>query len=248
MANLDDVIQKINDIRAQHGMNPLAKSTQLMDLAAAKAEDYKLGGYPNSNGPCGHVSPRLGSPIEQARRAGYPYYPLELYTGKTGPSEFTAQDAVNNWLASPCHEPWITGNFVVSQQCGVTNPSFYKSVVQNLTHIGVGYSYDPTMQTQHWVLIMANQGQRDTSSGDPYRDDCPKMPQPQVPQNPQNGWVNQNGTWYYYVNGTRQTGLVQIDSINYYFDNNGAFTGFVLYQGNWYRWNGNSYVPAKSPI
>lgn len=254
MADLDSVIQKINDIRSQHGMNPLTKSTQLMNLAAAKAEDHKLGGYPNSNGPCGHVSPRLGSPIDQARRAGYSYYPLELYTGRTGATDFNAQDAVNNWLSSQCHEPWLTSNFIVSQQCGVTNPSFYRSVVQNLTHIGIGYSYDPAIKAHNWVLIMANETQRDTSSNDPYRDDCPKMPQPQIPQNPQNGWIRQNGNWYYYINGSRQTGWAQIGSSQYYFDNNGAFTGQAFSQGTWYRWNGSwsrwngkSWVPGTPP-
>ncbi|GAB1787177.1 CAP domain-containing protein [Priestia aryabhattai] len=246
MADLNDVIQRINNLRAQNGMSPLTVSSQLMSLAAAKAEDHKLGGYPNSNGPCAHVSPRLGSPIDQARAAGYFYYPIELYTGKTGAIEYSSEEAVNSWLGSPCHEPWITSNFVVSQQCGIVNPAMYKMVVQNLTHIGVGYFYDSTTMAHHWVLIMANERQRYTSNSDPYREDCPTTPQ--------NGWVEQNGTWYYYVNGNRQTGWIQIGSSQYYFDNAGAFTGWAWYQGTWYfwngswwRWNGTSWVPGTPP-
>ena len=46
------------------------------------------------------------------------------------------------------------------------------------------------------------------------------------------GWVQQNGKWYYYVNGIPQTGWIQ-DGVNWYsLDSTGAWTGLLWYGGS----------------
>lgn len=83
---------------------------------------------------------------------------------------------------------------------------------------------------------------------------------------PSNGWVldqdnkenGPNGTWYYYVNGMRQTNrFVSTNNVTWYWVNNiGAYTGSYYYYDNtrqyyrlwwtptlrWYRWNGFRWV------
>lgn len=114
------------------------------------------------------------------------------------------------------------------------NSPLHRPILLNpmFTHIGVGYDYSPNAPTQNSFSMIA-------------------IRKPTI----QNGWVRQNGTWYYYVNGTRQTGWVRIGSSWYEFDNNtGAFTGWAWFQGTWYfwngswwRWNGTSWVSGAPP-
>ena len=49
------------------------------------------------------------------------------------------------------------------------------------------------------------------------------------------GWVQENGVWYYYSNGIMQTGWIQINGVWYYLDANGAMqTGWEQVNGTWY--------------
>ncbi|MGL4739883.1 MAG: hypothetical protein ACRC41_03650 [Sarcina sp.] len=52
----------------------------------------------------------------------------------------------------------------------------------------------------------------------------------------QQGWVNDNGTWYYNLsNGSLATGFNTINGSEYYFNDNGAMqTGWNQINGNWY--------------
>lgn len=72
-----------------------------------------------------------------------------------------------------------------------------------------------------------------------------------------NGWVQQNGTWFYYVNDVAQTGWVRFGTRQFFFNDNGAFSGWVWSDVNqsWYFWNGtwwrrqndNSWVQEVPP-
>ncbi|MFJ7729584.1 5'-nucleotidase C-terminal domain-containing protein [Neobacillus sp. NPDC097160] len=56
--------------------------------------------------------------------------------------------------------------------------------------------------------------------------------QPQV----QNGWVQDGSTWYYYENGKKHIGWLELESKKYYFSQDGAMlTGWILVDGNWYN-------------
>ena len=149
---LDGLVVSVNTERIKNGMNPLEWSLPLMALAAVKTRDMSMDDYPymNESSSRPHISPRLGSPLDQARAADYRYYPLELAARGTDSVEAT----MNAWLKSPSHRVWIT------------DPNFAK----DLTHIGVGYYYNPASRYKHyWVLIMANQSQEyPKDREDPY--------------------------------------------------------------------------------
>ncbi|MFK9090253.1 5'-nucleotidase C-terminal domain-containing protein [Bacillus salipaludis] len=56
--------------------------------------------------------------------------------------------------------------------------------------------------------------------------------EPQV----QNGWVQENGQWYYYENGQKHIGWLELEGKKYYFSQDGAMiTGWILVAGNWYN-------------
>ncbi|MBT2734103.1 hypothetical protein [Bacillus sp. ISL-7] len=215
MVTTSEVIAAVNQFRRDIGFNELIVSDQLMRLAAAKAADHLLGGYPDPStvpGPCAHISPRLGSPIDQARSAGYCYYPYELYAGSRG----QMVNPINLWRNSPCHDQWLRATFAINPVCGIftqTDITNARMEVQNLTHIGVGYAFNPATNGDEWVLIMANERQPYTSMFDPYRASCgstpiaapPPVPPPAACSNPtpppptcQTGWRQENNSWAYY--------------------------------------------------
>ncbi len=50
-----------------------------------------------------------------------------------------------------------------------------------------------------------------------------------------NGWVKENGSWYYYVDNVKQTGWKKINGYWYYMDKNGVMqTGWEKINGYWY--------------
>jgi len=55
-----------------------------------------------------------------------------------------------------------------------------------------------------------------------------------------NGWVFEGGKWYYYKNGDKATGWLQVDKVWYYFDGNGIMqTGWQSISGAWYYFAGS---------
>lgn len=169
-AALSELISLVNNQRALRGMRSLTVDNTLMNFAAEKARDYSINDY-----QCPHVSPRLGSPVDQARAAGYPYYPFELWASTAA---FSAQDAFELWLDSPCHRPWIEGGFVIEPNCGLFDQEqvdFYNSIPPTFTNIGVGYYYNPNPSSivrNSWILILASDS-GPLQNGDPYRAVCP---------------------------------------------------------------------------
>ena len=58
-------------------------------------------------------------------------------------------------------------------------------------------------------------------------------------QQQKNGWVQEDGVWYYYQNSTKQTGWVSVNGTWYYLDSNGAMqTGWEQVNGVWYYLDG----------
>ena len=55
-----------------------------------------------------------------------------------------------------------------------------------------------------------------------------------------NGWEQQDGTWYYYVDDIAQTGWQKINNVWYYFQSGGAMsTGWTKVGNTWYYMNGS---------
>nr|WP_088325580.1 hypothetical protein [Bacillus cereus] len=62
------------------------------------------------------------------------------------------------------------------------------------------------------------------------------FPLPPSPPSPPSGWVQQNGKWFFYVNGIAQKGWIvdKSDGNSYQLDNTGAWTGWFFSKGNYY--------------
>ncbi len=58
------------------------------------------------------------------------------------------------------------------------------------------------------------------------------------PEPAKNGWVSENGTWYYYADGAKQTGWLYSGAW-YYLDANGAMVTGWVYVGAWYYMGSN---------
>lgn len=152
--SLDGLISLINQQRFNNGMKDLSISPTLMELARLKARDWSFNDYPFSSehSPRSHISPRLGSPLEQARSYNYYFYPVEL----GGQGYNNNMEVLEGWLESSSHAPWII------------NPSY----ASDFTNIGVGYFFNPNSKYKnYWVLIMSDErsGKEYFGSYDPYK-------------------------------------------------------------------------------
>lgn len=73
------------------------------------------------------------------------------------------------------------------------------------------------------------------SSGGGYVPTRPKPVEPEEPEIPADGWVYEDGVWYYYQGGETATGWVFVDHYWYYLNENGEMvTGWLLSNGTWY--------------
>lgn len=104
----------------------------------------------------------------------------------------------------------------------------------NITRIGLGQFYSAENDTNYWSMIATSDFQAPV----------------------QNGWLLQNGHWFYYINGVAQRGWLLLGSSYYQFDENTAiFTGYAWFEGtwflwwnsSWFRWNGTSWEPGAPP-
>ena len=73
------------------------------------------------------------------------------------------------------------------------------------------------------------------SSGGGYVPTRPKPVEPEEPEIPADGWVYEDGVWYYYQGGETATGWVFVDHYWYYLNENGEMvTSWLLSNGTWY--------------
>lgn len=119
------MLEKVNALREEHGLNPLVLDDKLMELAFAKAEDYNLGGYSSdakgTDGASGnHVSPRHGSARQMYQTMFGEYKGIsENFSIRTTTEEYVS-NAFGSWENSDAH---------------------LKAMLQpNLTKMGFGYA------------------------------------------------------------------------------------------------------------
>lgn len=59
------------------------------------------------------------------------------------------------------------------------------------------------------------------------------------------GWINDMGNWYYYQNGAKVTGWLDINGERYYFDNSGKMrTGWLQLGETWYYFNASGHMQS----
>ena len=83
--------------------------------------------------------------------------------------------------------------------------------------------------------------QVEISSVTPENPVVPETPVvPSTPSVTKNGWILENGSWYYYSNGYRQTGWINDNGTWYYLNSAGVMqTGWIKDGGIWYYLNGS---------
>ncbi|MED4030389.1 CAP domain-containing protein [Priestia megaterium] len=154
-SNINGVLKAVNEERVKNGMQELIIDDVLMELANVKVKDMSYDDYPyrDQHGPPAHISPRLGSPLDQARAVGYYHYPAEL----AGRGYDYTDEMMQGWLDSPGHRPWIV------------DPNYGDGSVRKLTHFGVGYySKENSKFKDYWVLILTNKNEEYHGEKDPY--------------------------------------------------------------------------------
>lgn len=116
------VIDLVNNIRAQYGLRKLSENWELSRCARYKSQDMLNKGY------FSHTSPTYGSPFDMMAAFGIKYRTAgeNIAKGYT-----TAQAVVNGWMNSPGH------------RANILNASF--------TQIGVGYVSSGNIWTQMFI-------------------------------------------------------------------------------------------------
>jgi uncharacterized YkwD family protein len=117
-------LEQVNVERAKAGLRPLQIDMRLVSTARVKSRDMINNNY------FGHISPKLGSPIDQMRAAGISF----RYAGENIAGTRTAAQAMQMWMQSSGHRANI--------------------LKAEYTHIGIGVvSGGPygKMLTQHFI-------------------------------------------------------------------------------------------------
>lgn len=116
------VVELVNEIRAQNGLDPLTHNWQLSRVARYKSQDMADNNY------FSHTSPTYGSPFQMMKQFGITY----RSAGENIAQGYTsAQAVVNAWMNSPGH------------RANILNASY--------TQIGVGYVSDGNHWTQMFI-------------------------------------------------------------------------------------------------
>ncbi len=118
------ILQQVNAERAKAGLRPVQIDMRLVETARAKSRDMIANNY------FGHISPKLGSPMNQMQAAGISF----RYAGENIAGASTAQQAMQLWMQSSGHRANI--------------------LKAEYTHIGIGVvSGGPygKMMTQHFI-------------------------------------------------------------------------------------------------
>lgn len=116
------VVDLVNNIRAQNGLSKLTENWELSRCARYKSQDMQNKGY------FSHTSPTYGSPFDMMAAFGIQYRTAGENIAKGYAS---AQAVVNGWMNSPGHK------------ANILNASF--------TQIGVGYVSGGNIWTQMFI-------------------------------------------------------------------------------------------------
>ncbi len=117
-----EVINRVNEIRAQNGLKALTEDWELSRVARIKSQDMKDNNY------FSHTSPVYGSPFQMMKSFGISYRAAGENIAK---GQSTPQAVVNAWMNSSGHRANILN-------------SYY-------THIGVGYVASGKYWTQMFI-------------------------------------------------------------------------------------------------
>ena len=125
------MIDRINAIRVNRGLPPLAENRQLADAAKRHAAD--LSRSPWLTAGDSHVGSDGSTVVDRARDAGYPVGYVREMTGWGWAGDFDRM--MSYWLDSPTHYPILT------------DPA--------MTEIGTAYLYAPgTQWGSYWVVVL----------------------------------------------------------------------------------------------
>ncbi|MBQ7974249.1 MAG: SafA/ExsA family spore coat assembly protein [Clostridia bacterium] len=117
-----EVINRVNEIRAQNGLKVLTEDWELSRVARIKSQDMKDNNY------FSHTSPVYGSPFQMMKSFGISYRAAGENIAK---GQSTPQAVVNAWMNSSGH------------RANILNSSY--------THIGVGYVASGKYWTQMFI-------------------------------------------------------------------------------------------------
>lgn len=118
----EQVINLVNEVRAQNGLNKLTANWQLSRVARYKSQDM------HDNGYFSHTSPVYGSPFDMIKNFGISYRTAGENIAR---GQRTPQEVMNDWMNSSGH------------RANILNASF--------TQIGVGYVSDGNYWTQMFI-------------------------------------------------------------------------------------------------
>ncbi len=99
---------RVNELRAENGLNPLELDEKLIDLAFAKAEDWNLGGY-SKDADAGdgatsyHVSPRYGSARQMYKTMFGEYKAISENFARSSVQPNDVTELFYNWENSEGH-------------------------------------------------------------------------------------------------------------------------------------------------
>ncbi len=106
------VLNLVNNARAQNGLSVLKLNNNLSAVAQKKAEDMKKNNY------FSHTSPTYGSPFNMMKNAGISY---KTAGENIAYGQKTAQAVFNDWMNSPGHRQNILGKSYKEMGLGVTS-------------------------------------------------------------------------------------------------------------------------------
>lgn len=116
------VVEFVNEIREEYGLNKLTLNSELSDVARLKSQDM------HDNNYFSHTSPTYGSPYDMMTKYGIKY----TFAGENlARGQKTPEQVVNAWMNSSGHRKNILS--------------------ERYTQIGVGYVADGNYWTQHFI-------------------------------------------------------------------------------------------------
>ena len=102
---------------------------------------------------------------------------------------------------------------------------------ENNTEVSTSASYSFTLTADRDLTAEFARN----SDGGGYVPTRPKPVEPEEPETPANGWVQEDGGWYLYQDGVLATGWNLYNSTWYYLNSDGKMlTGWQNLNGTWY--------------